>query len=551
MLRAVTAAGPGRNCTSPGTHRGPWVSVAVAIVAVVLGWILPTAAARAAPGQGLRLGGAEPQGPASRALTALHHNPAMLAALQGSAIQVVGQGGIEQLRVRRNVIDPSTGTATSQLQDPTSLINPYLGFFVGGSLYFDPIAFGFGYYDLTGQYRLASADPLRYHLAPDPDPSCLDPGRGKCPPNGGAVSLWQDITLALALNRGIVHVGAAVHFPRVRERFAFDNDTELTPAPSGAGAIRCASKEDPLCAERVGFKGWNYWIPREGAPPGFDAALTLGVAVELRRDTITLGARYRTFPLRRAGEMALGGVALVCRPDPEAAASGDLVPPCEIADPIRATLLQRLPQQVAIGGSFVLGRARLWHVDTNLYWIDYCPGGVGPSQCPTAGAQRLRLVGLDRNSFVLPEFERFRGAQDMYGADVHAGYRIRSDKTILVGANVSSPSVRPSAQTAAWGEGWRMGLTAGGRFRIGQTNVLLTPGYGIDLLVPRRVQAQDAAFEPSDATAFAATGGDLNAPGASAVLAGRGRPTNAGRYFGMLHTFSLTLSWGESSRVFE
>ena len=542
--------GPTRK-KEPGTWRTRRGRAAATVAVVAAGW-LASSSAEAAPGQGLRLGGAEAQGPASRAVTALHHNPAMLAALKGTALQVVGSVGADQLRIRRALIDPQTGAPGSELDEATSLLNPSMGFFAGASIYFDPIAFGVGFYDLSSQYRLASADPLRFHLAPDPDLGCLDPGRGGCPPNGGAVSTRQDLTLALALNRGIVHFGVGVHFPRVRERFAFDNDTELTPAAEGVVTARCDAKEDPLCAERIGFKGWTHWLARDGAPPGFDAALTLGVALELQRGAITLGARYRTFPLRRSGRVALGGVALVCRPDVDIEQVGrDVVRPCETADPISATLVQRLPQQFALGGSFLLGRSRLWRIDTNLYWIDYCPGGAEPGQCETGGAQQLRLVGLDRNSFVLPEFERYRGTQDLYGVDVHAAYRVRSNATVLFGSNLSSPSVRQRAQTAAWGEGWRLGLTAGGRFRVGQTNVLLTPGYGFDLLLPRRIEDSEAAFDPTAATAFAQAGGDLNARGATAVLAGRGRPTNAGRYLGLLHTVSLTLSWGESSRVFE
>ena len=57
------------------------------LVATALGlglcWSSP---AHAAPGQGLRLGGIEPQGPATRAVTALYHNPAMLAAIPGIAV---------------------------------------------------------------------------------------------------------------------------------------------------------------------------------------------------------------------------------------------------------------------------------------------------------------------------------------------------------------------------------------------------------------------------------------------------------------------------------
>lgn len=503
--------------------------------------------AQAAPGQGLRLGGIEPQGPASRAVTALHHNPAMLAAIPGTAIQASFSAGFEQQRIRRNAIDPSTGAPLSELGGPTSLAHLDLGFFAGASIYFDPIAVGVGYYDLGSRYRLTSAEPLRYHLAPDPDPGCLALGLSRCPPNGGAVSLRRDLTTALAWNGGRVKLGAALHLPVVRERFAFDNDTELE-AREDATATGCPDKEDPACTERVGFKGYTQWFPRNGAPAGFDFALTVGASIGLRNDTITLGARYRSPPLRRRGEVLLGGVGLVCRPEADVAADveqGDQVPPCELASPVGATLRQHLPQEVALGGSFLLGRSRQWRLDLNLYWMDLCPGGARATRCKNGGAQTLRLIGLDRQSFVLPEFARFRGASDLYGLDVFARYRAQINLFVIAAAHLASPAVRRSATTAAHDEGWRTGTSVGVRVRLPRADLVLVPGYGLDVLLPRRVGPDDAMFSPAAATAFESGSGDINAPGATGVLEGRGRPTNAGRYFGMLHTLSLALMWGE------
>lgn len=513
--------------------------------AAVLGLGLAiSGSARAAPGQALRLGGIEQQGPASRAVTALHHNPAMLAAIPGTAIHGSLGFGLDQQWVRRNTTDPSTGEPQADLQDRTSLIQPGVGFFAGASVYFDPIAVGVGFYDLGSRYQLTSAEPLRYHVAPDPDPGCLRLGLSRCPPNGGSVTQRRDLTTALAWNGGRVKLGAALHLPVVRERFAFDNDTALDPRR----AADCPDKEDPACAERVGFKGYTQWFPRNGAPAGFDFAITVGAAISLRNDTITLGGRYRSPPLRRGGEVLLGGVGLVCRPapglalDPEQAEG---VPPCDLAAPVGATLRERLPQEVAVGGSFLLGRSRQWRLDLNLYWMDLCPGGVRATRCKSGGAQTLRLIGLDRQSFVLPEFSRFRGAADLYGLDAFARYRAQTNLFVIVAAHLASPSVRRSATTAAQDEGWRAGTSVGVRLRLPRLDLVLVPGYGLDVLVPRRVGRGDAMFSPAAATAFESGSGDINAPGASGVLDGRGRPTNAGRYFGMVHTLSFALMWGE------
>ena len=72
-----------------------------------------------------------------------------------------------------------------------------------------------------------------------------------------------------------------------------------------------------------------------------------------------------------------------------------------------------------------------------------------------------------------------------------------------------------------------------------------------DLLLPRDVRPGQADLDPTAASDFADSGGDINATGADAFLDGRARPTNAGRYFGQQHVFSLTLSWGEAPRVLE
>ncbi len=527
-------------------------SKAAAILLSTLAGVAIAAPVHAAPGQAIRLGGAEAQGPATRAVTAIHHNPAMLGALGGTAVQVSGSVGLEQLRVRRYAIDPSSGAPSSSLESPVSVVNPAASYFVGASLFFDPIALGVGVYDLGSRYRTASADPLRFQLAPDPN-RCLLIGDRNCPPDGGAARTRQDVSLALAFVRGALSFGVGVHFPRLRERFAFDNDTELTPAPEEVTTARCQDKEAPRCAERVGFKGLNRWIPRNGGVAGLDVALTFGVAVSLRNDTLTLGARYRTFPLRRAGEVALDGVALVCRPSVDAVdgVGQDVVPPCTLAEPVRASLRERLPQELALGASFVLGRSRLWRLDTNLYWMDLCPGGIRPGSCGGRDAQTLRLVGLDRDSFVRPEFERFRGAQDLFGVEAHGTYRVRSNIAVLMQSHVASPSVRRDAQTAAVGEGWRLGVGGGARIRVGTNNVLLSPGYAMDLLLPRTARPASALLDPTAATDFADSGGDINADGADAFLAGRARPTNAGRYFGQLHSLTLTLSWGEAPRVLE
>lgn len=500
------------------------------------------ALAAAAPDHARRLGGIEPQGAGSPAVTGLHFNPAMLAAMRGSAVHASFGGGVLQQRVRRYEIDPETGDPTGDLTAPNRLINPELGYFVGGSLYLDPWAIGAGIYDLGSRYRTTSANPLRYHLAPRSGTPCASVGLSSCPPRGGAVSYRHDVTLAFAYNGGAFQLGAAVHFPMVRERFTFDNDTALG---ADEAAAECDDKEDPACAERVGFKGWTQWIPRRGQPAGFDAAVSIGAAVSLAGDTISIGARYRTFPLRRSGEVQLGGVALVCRPDPRADSTSG-VAACDQAEAGRASLRQRLPQQLSVGAAMLLGKSRLWRLDLNAQWVDLCPGGARPGRCKTSGEQRLRLVGLDRDSFVLPEVLRYRGLTDLFSGDAFVRYRATTNVDVLFAGHLSTPSVRRGAVNADLSQGWLLGGSGGARLRVPKTALVIVPGYSLDVWLPRLVPPGVARFDPLAAAAFEAADGDINAAGADAALEGRGRPTNAGRYFALSHTLSVALLFGDT-----
>ncbi|MEX1361702.1 MAG: hypothetical protein AB1Z98_01140, partial [Nannocystaceae bacterium] len=167
------------------------------------------------------------------------------------------------------------------------------------------------------------------------------------------------------------------------------------------------------------------------------------------------------------------------------------------------------------------------------------------TRCPSGGAQNIRLIGLDRESFVPPEFSRFRGAADLYGVNAFVRYFAKRNLWVLGAGHLASPAVRRGATSAALDEGWRLGTSVGVRVRLPRVDVVMVPGYGLDATLPRRIAPGEALLSPAAATAFESGSGDINAPGADAVLQGRGRPTNAGRYFGLLHTLSFAVMWGE------
>ena len=515
-------------------------------------------ASAAAPETGARLGVAEAQGPATRALTALYHNPAMLAGMPGTRVLLGATGGLDQRWIRRYGVGPD-GTPDAQLGGRESLLNPTVGYFAAASFYFEPFAVGFGVYDRGSQFNLQSSDKQRWHLAPEPDRLallCRGDDSDACTVNGGAASVRTDYTLAVAWNiLASVRIGVSLHFPRMRSRFAYDNSRALgDKSVNGIGGIggeaaegRCASVESPVCAERLGFRGRTSWLPsRDGRPSGFDLALTFGMAFDLT-DRVTIGLRFRTRPLVNGGDYVLAGKAVVCRPDEQELGAGDLQP-CSVAAPIDATLREGSAREAAIGAAAVLGRSKLWRIDGNIYWLDLCHDnrdGVGVLKCGDPGDQRLSLVGLDRDSVLLPETTRYRGRSDVFGADVYTTYRARSNLAVMLGGHFSSPSTRRAALSAAGSDSWRVGLSVGTSLRIAQSNFQVIPGYAFDLYAPTTVRGNVAAFDPTTAAAFHASGGDLNTPDAERVLAGQGRPSNAGRYTGAVHTFMLGLRWSE------
>ena len=243
----------------------------------------------------------------------------------------------------------------------------------------------------------------------------------------------------------------------------------------------------------------------------------------------------------------LAGKATVCRPDEMELGAGELQP-CSVAQPIDATLREGGGREAALGAAAVLGRSKLWRLDGNLYWLDLCHDnrdGIGILKCGDPGNQRLSLVGLDRDSVLLPETTRYRGRSDVFGVDAYTSYRARSNLAIMVGGHFSSPVTRRAALSAAGSDSWRFGVSVGTTLRIAQSNFQIIPGYAFNLFVPTTVRAGRAAFNPSAAAAFQASGGDLNTPEAERVLAGQGRPSNAGRYTGTVHTFMVGLRWSE------
>jgi hypothetical protein len=335
----------------------------------------------------------------------------------------------------------------------------------------------------------------------------------------------------------------------------------------GCGALADSAHEDPRCAEHFSIRTTT---------SAFNLNATFGLAFDIGK-SLTIGARYRS-PLwlnDRSAQMA--GDAVVCLDD--AAADAELydtgLPSCSSASSVDAEARVHVPQEAAIGWSAVLGAKQEWQFDGNLYWVDRCPGwdaGWG-SQCGGDDAIRTSLTGLDQNAAVLPEFKIYRGLQDLFGLELWGRRRVlgsapgpRAEESadsskirelsLLFGAGFRSPGVRRGAVTVVESELWTLSANLGARLNLARGEAkrrrrggwYLAPGYGLDVVLPATVGGsggRTSDFDSQAALDFAASGRDINGPGADAVLAGRARPTNAGRYFQDVHVFSLGIGWSE------
>ncbi len=558
-----------------GRSRAPW---ALASALGLAGWMIP-ALAGATPGRAARLGGVQAQGPATRSVTAIHHNPAMLGAIRGFAFEVNLRGGLDHRVAQREGIDAS-GSPNGQLGGRANLVDPVIGGFIGGSFMLDPVAIGIGIYDLSNRYRWDTEDPYRYQLADDPDL------------RGGSLDLHHDFSLAVAWNAARrFRIGGAVHFPVLHQSASRDDDTFLTGSPDqmngvGCGNLTDAEAEDPRCAERIFVRTTS---------SRFNLNATIGVAVAINDDW-TLGLRFRTRPWIGRGRVQMEGRAFICLPDEAADAElyPTALPRCSESPSGSVAAEVILPREVAFGVSGRVGQQRRWQLDLNAFWIDRCDGL--PSKCTARSARQLSFVGLPQEAAVLPETPHYRGYSDIFGLELWGRYRLgrggpprneggapdssrvaraegsntgsaqpaqpegprdggfdrRIQTSLLFGAGVTSPGVQRGAVTVVESERWQLSANLGARIRLPRRAKArargawyLAPGYGLDLGLPTRVTGDVAAYDPAAALEFADSGRDINGPGADAVLAGRARPTNAGSVQQTVHTFTFGFGWSE------
>lgn len=576
LLPPLSPQGPQKG-PNTGAYRGDWRArrayagiTLLAPLGLLLAW---PQVSRAGPGQADRLAGAEAQGPATRSVTAMHHNPAMLGALSGFHFQANVRGGLDHRRARRfGLLDD--GGVSKQLGTAENLIDPTADFFVGGSFSFDPVAIAIGVYSLSNRLRFTAPQEQRYQLAFDPDVA------------GGAYDLHNDFTLAFAWSPiRSVHFGGAVHAPVIFLGRSRDEDTYLLGdgvQGVGCGAVQGTGSESGACAEYLSVRTKT---------AAFNLNVTVGAAIEVT-PSLTLGVRYRS-PLWLNEQAAkLDGKATVCLSDEAADAElyDTSVPRCSEANKVKAEASIVLPQEAAIGLSSTFGDDDQWQLDTNLYWVDRCRGwstGIG-SRCDDADSIHTSLVGLDQTAAVLPDFKIYRGYQDLFGLELWGRKRIwgqspkqqqghgdadepghehdaaeethgkgpLSGLSLLFGAGLRTPGVRRGSVTVVESELWTMSANLGARLtfkRRGQSRRrrggwYIVPGYGLDMVLPSKVggsSGQSSDFAPQAALDFAASDRDINGPGADAVLAGRARPTNAGSYFQDVHVFSIGVGWNE------
>jgi hypothetical protein len=489
-----------------------------------------------APGSADRLAGAQAQGPATVGLAALHHNPAMLTWQSGYTALVGLQGGLESQRSKPPGASADFAHGTL-----------YNGFF-GGSATFDNVAIALGAYGLGQRFRHQNLAQRPWQRASDSDFGCRWSSDRTCPRvrSGGETVKQADLTLGIGyrfLDRWALGVG--IHVPRVVRRLGRNEILPPDLRPPFGCSDPVEARKNPSCSARLAYDvDSNYrlfGLNREGSAR-LDFALTLGLAVEFRPGW-RVGLRYRSTPILENGHYRLAGQAIYCPAESAATL-------CRQSASFDAEVQLAAAREAAVGLHAPLNRRQSWTFDAQLAWRDECPG---IKKCDRRATDHLTLSGIGDGGAWLSETPIYRGQRDFFTLEAwttvsrlpvnrssEGSFDGFSGWSWISGLATTSPSVAPNAIVATGGEGWTVKGTIGTHvewFRRG-TRFSLEPGYGIDWALPVSVGNQ-SLFDASAIDDFANSGSDIYDPSANAVLSGRARPTNEGRYQTWRHVLLL------------
>jgi long-subunit fatty acid transport protein len=522
----------GRRARVDRRHAGAHVRAAGAGLAATAVALLALARpATAAPLDEPFVGGLSFTGPTAANLGAVYWNPAALGLVRGFQLMVAGSGRLSTVDVDRASIDPATGapggtmaTGSAQARDLTwpHALGPQSYFALSTDFGGDRFTIGFATYmpylqRVTFPASQSKDEPTRYQAL------ALD---------------LRNLVLVPALSirfGGDLRLGFAPGFLFSTGRVSFAEDLALNGGSAGlagdCGGVPCGV-ENPSAATRYDVMSGH----------GFGEAkfsVTLGAGLYYRRRSVEIGLAYQSRPL------------------------GSDVDGVEVAGQ-RTTVT--LPPRDPVGGGMLLtcpaGQTSTGHADRCVFgsvayklpdvWIAGATWRLGPGVELSAMVRWLRLSAhdridvrlsgptLDADNHNLPQHVvLYRGFQDVWDTRLRVSYWWRA--RIRVGAMVrlETSAVKDSAVNAAAVDGFKaqpVGLIEVRIFR----QLWLGGGYGVTFM--RTVDVTDSAFKPGFARDCADAGNNLATEACQEQLAGRARPTAAGRYLARTHDFGLTMT---------
>jgi long-subunit fatty acid transport protein len=487
-------------------HR-PAVRVAVA-AAIFVGLAAGTPLTSAAPLDDPFVGGLSFSGPTSGNLAAVYWNPAALGLVRGFQLMVGGTARLSTIDIQRAPIDMGgmpggtmmTGNATARELAMPALLGPRSYLAVSSDLGGDRFTLAFATYmpwveQISYPLSPAGDEPTRYHaLSVDLRNLALVP--------------------ALAIRFGNeLRVGLAPGFMFSTGQLTFAEDLGLN-----AGG----TAEDPQSAARFNVASGH----------GLGDAkfsVTLGGGIYFRRRSLELGIAYQSRPL--GGD--LSGVEVAGQRStatlPPSAGGGPVT--CAGGQTDRCVfgnLAYKLPDVVIAGATWRLQPGLELTAMVRWLWMH------------VHDRIDVRLFGPQLDANGLPQhIVLHRGFRDVWDTRVRISYWWREQIRIGAALRVETSAVPHDAVNPAAVDALKLQPLGLIEFRIAK-RLWLAGGYGITFMSD--VNVTNSVFKPEFASGCFAAGGNLDTEACQARLAGRARPTAAGRYSAARQDFGITLT---------
>jgi long-subunit fatty acid transport protein len=410
-------------------------------------------------------------------------------------------------------------TGSAQARDLTgpSLLGPHTYFALSTDFGGDRFTIGFATYmpytqRITYPLSMNHDEPTRYHaLAIDLRNLVLVPAL--------AIRFGSDFRIGFA---------PGFLFSTGRLRFAEDvaMDGRVGDPTNDCGGTPCGA-ENPQAAA-------VYDVSSGNGLGDSKFSVTLGAGLYYRRRNIEIGVSYQSHPLGSdvSGVEVAGQHTTVTLPPREPMVGGSVLtcPSGQSDRCVFGDLSYRLPDVWIAGATWRLGPGLELSAMVRWLWLH------------VHDRIDVRLSGLTLDDHNVPQhIVLYRGFKDVWDTRVRVSYWWR--ERIRVGAmlRLETSAVDSSAVSPGAVDGFKVQPVGLIEFRL-LRQLWIGGGYGITFMRDVDVGANESVFKPKDAQDCAASNGNLATDACQARLAGRARPTAAGRYGARTQDFGVTMT---------